>query len=175
MRYKNELSKSMEYLCNDKDFMIVGQSTCGGTFMTSTLLNVDKDKLLEFPICEQFNCQFAFGLALAGQPTLAIIPRLNFLLLGISDIVNTFDKFHLIAKDKIKPNLIIRSAVGPDFPVHPRFQHVGNYTEALCSMLTNIKVHYLGKTEDIFSSYKEASEGGIHLIIEEGNYYNKEV
>lgn len=172
MKYADELTKSMTFLCN-KGWEFIGQSIRdGGTFMSRTFVDVPVERLIEFPVVEDFNLQFAFGNAVAGKPTCVVFPRLNFLLLATGTLVNMVDKFQTLIDNKFCPHLIIRSSVGPDRPVSPQIQHIGNYTEPLKKMLTNVEVTYLKEPEDIFPAYEDASRYGIHLIIEEGNFYN---
>ena len=71
--------------------------------------------------------------------------------------------------------MIIRVASGPDSPVHPGHQHVGNYADAFRAMFTSIDVVELEEPEDIFPAYKHAIEredNKVTLLIEHGNYYN---
>ena len=54
-KYMDELSRSMEYLGIQANTVFVGQSVeVAGTAMRNTLLNVDKEKLLELPVEEEF-------------------------------------------------------------------------------------------------------------------------
>ena len=74
------------------------------------------------------------------------------------------------------PKVIIRVASGPDAPVHPGHQHVGNYAEAFRKMFTWIEVIDLNEPEEVFPSYKNAVERKDNkstLLIEHGNFYNQ--
>ncbi len=174
MKYFDELQYTMKWLGEQPKTQFVGQTVgCPGTFMYPTLKDVPMEKRLEFPVNESFQMQFSIGLALAGDTVISIYPRQNFLLLAVGDMVNMLDKIRPISNNKVNPHIIIRVATGPDTPVHPGHQHVGNYANAFRSMLSWVRVVELNEPEEIFATYKTAYEvGGAWLIIEHGNMYN---
>ena len=173
--YFDQLKSTMEWLGNQPDTFFVGQTVGGpGTFMYPTLKDVDPSKRLEFPVNESLQMQFSIGMSLAGYFTISVYPRQNFLLLATGDMVNMLDKIPAISENRIIPNIIIRVATGPDTPVHPGHQHIGNYAKAFREMFTWLKVRELEEPSEIFPTYKEAYEtGGAWLIIEHGNYYQQ--
>ena len=175
MKYFDELKRTMEWLADQPKTIFVGQTVAGpGTFMFQTLRDVPSDKTLEMPINESFQMQFSLGLALEGQIPISVYPRQNFLLLAVSDMVNMIDKVPAISRDQWPIQLIIRVAVGPDEPVHPGHQHIGNYIDGLKQMFTTIEVCELLEPEDIFPAYKKAYEHkGVTLLIEHGNFYSQ--
>ena len=177
MKYFDELKRTMEWLATQPKTLFVGQTVAGpGTFMFSTLKEVSPEKTLEMPINESFQMQFTIGLALAGLVPISVYPRQNFLLIAVSDMVNMLDKIPVISSGQLLAKVLIRVAVGPDSPVHPGHQHVGNYAEAFRNMLTAIEVVELNEPEEIFPAYKYAFERPDHrstLLIEHGNYYNQ--
>lgn len=177
MKYFDELKKTMEWLAAQPRTLFVGQTVAGpGTFMFSTLKDVSPEKTLEMPINESFQMQFTIGLALAGYVPISVYPRQNFLLIATADMVNMLDKIPAISSNQILPKALIRVAVGPDSPVHPGHQHVGNYAEALRRMFSWIEVVELNEPAEIFPAYKHAlqrSDGRSTLLIEHGNYYNQ--
>ena len=178
MKYFDELKRTMEWLSTQPKVQFVGQTVAGpGTFMFQTLRDVPKDKALEMPINESFQMQFTIGMALAGYIPVSVYPRQNFLLLATGDMANMLDKIPEISDGKWPIKVIIRVATGPDAPVHPGHQHIGNYADAFCKMFRWIDVVELDKVEQIFPAYKHALErtdGRSTLIIEHGNYYNEE-
>ncbi len=167
----------MEWVAKQPKTIFVGQTVAGpGTFMFSTLRDVAADKTLEMPINESFQMQFTIGLALAGYVPISVYPRQNFLLIATADMVNMLDKIPAISSNQILPRVIIRVAAGPDSPVHPGHQHVGNYAQGFRQMFTWVDVVELNEPEDIFPAYKHALErkdSKSTLIIEHGNYYNQ--
>jgi len=176
MKYFDELKRAMEWVAEQPKTFFLGQTVAGpGTFMYSTLKDLPADKTLEMPINESFQMQFSVGLALSGYIPITVYPRQNFLLLATSDMVNMLDKIPAISCDEVIPKMIIRVASGPDSPVHPGHQHVGNYADAFRKMFTSIDVVELEEPEDIFPAYKHAVErkdNKVTLMIEHGNYYN---
>ena len=177
MKYFDELKRTMEWLATQPKTLFVGQTVAGpGTFMFSTLKDVSPEKTLEMPINESFQMQFTIGLALTGLIPISVYPRQNFLLIAASDMVNMLDKIPAISSNELLPRVLIRVAVGPDSPVHPGHQHVGNYAEAFRRMFTSIDVVELNEPAEIFPAYKHALERTDNkstLLIEHGNYYNQ--
>ena len=174
MTYFDELKRTMEWLAQQPKTLFVGQTVAGpGTFMFQTLRDIPAKKTLEMPINESFQMQFSLGLALAGYVPVSVYPRQNFLLLATSDMVNMLDKVPAISQGKWPAKVIVRVAVGPDEPVHPGHQHVGNYCEAFKKLFSTIEVRELLEPEDIFPAYQEAySREGSTLLIEHGNFYS---
>jgi pyruvate/2-oxoglutarate/acetoin dehydrogenase E1 component len=85
--YKDELSRSMEYLASSEKTFFIGQAVSyQGTAMRGTLENVHEKKLLEMPVEEDFQMGVANGLALQGYIPISIFPRWNFLLLATNQI-----------------------------------------------------------------------------------------
>ena len=157
--------------------LFVGQTVAGpGTFMFQTLRDLSPEKTLEMPINESFQMQFTIGLALAGYVPVSVYPRQNFLLIAAADMANMLDKIPAISSNQILPRILIRVAVGPDTPVHPGHQHVGNYAEAFRKMFNWIEVVELNEPEEIFPAYQHALESPdskATLLIEHGNYYQQ--
>src|SRR3989338_2746419 len=151
MKYFDELKRTMEWVAGQPKTLFVGQTVSDpGTFMYQTLRDLPKDKALEMPINESFQMQFTIVLALEGYLPISVYPRQNFLLLATADMVNMLDKIPAISGNLILPKVIIRVAVGPDFPVHPGHQHVGNFAEAFRNLFDWIEVVELEEPEDIF-------------------------
>ena len=81
-----------------------------------------------------------------------------------------------MAGNKIKPKVIIRTGVGSQRPLHPQFQHIGDFSESIQKMCTTIEVIKLENPSDIFPAYKKAydREDGVNtIIVEYGDYYNE--
>ena len=176
MKYFDELTKSMEWLSEKPDTIFIGQAVAvAGTAITNTLVNVKKDKLLEFPVCEDMQMGFTNGLALAGDYVpISIFPRWNFLLLACNQIVNHLDK--IPAMSDFKPKAIIRTSIGSERPLHPQHQHVGDYSEAFKNMTTNVDIIKLDEPEQIFESYQKAYEREDEkstILVEWGDHYNE--
>jgi pyruvate/2-oxoglutarate/acetoin dehydrogenase E1 component len=176
MKYFDELKRTMEWLARDPKVIFVGQTAAvPGTFMYQTLRDLPAGKALEMPVNESFQMQFTLGLALAGYVPVSIYPRQNFLLLAAGDMANMIDKFKEMSDGQVSPRIVIRTATGPDKPVHPGHQHVGNYAETFRQMFSYIDVIELNKPEDIFPAYERAltrEDGKPMLLIEHGNLYN---
>ena len=175
MKYFDALKETMGWLGQKENTVFIGQTVaCPGTFMFPTLELVPMAKRLEFPVNESFQMQFCLGVALAGQCVIAIYPRQNFLLLATGDMVNMVDKVKDISAKQLNPHIIIRVAIGPDSPVHPGHQHIGDYSLGLQSMFKNIIVLRVEEPDQVQGAYKFAYDNpGQYLIIETGNFYGQ--
>lgn len=167
----------MEWLARDPRVMFLGQAVaCPGTAMSNTLKNVSKDRLLELPVAEELQMGMSNGLALAGHVPVSVFPRWNFLLLAVNQVVNHLDKFPLMSNGGYRPKVIIRTGIGSVRPLHPQFQHVGDFTDAFRLMCQNIEVIRLEEPQDIFPAYQRALEredGKSTIVVEYGDYYNE--
>lgn len=177
MKYFDELSRSMEFLARDPRTMFLGQAVaCAGTAMTNTLKNVAREKLLELPVTEDLQMGMSTGLALTGVVPVSIYPRWNFLLCAVSQVVSHLDKLSAMSDGGYQPKVIIRTGIGSERPLHPQFQHVGDFTDAFRLMCKNIEVIRLDEPEHIFPAYQKALEradGKSTIIVEYGDYYSE--
>lgn len=175
MKYFDELKRSMEYLANDDRTVFLGQAVAvPGTGMSNTLKDVSKDKLIELPVAEEMQMGMSLGMALHGRIPISIYPRWNFLLCAVSQLVNHVDKLSLMSK--YKANLIIRTSIGSERPLHPQCQHVGDFTEAFKLMCKTVEVIRLDEPDQIFLAYEKAllrDDNRSTILVEWGDYYNE--
>lgn len=175
-KYLDELTRAMEFMGSHSNTIFVGQSVeVAGTAMRNTLLNVDKGKLLELPVEEEFQMGLSIGMALSGMIPISIFPRWNFLLLATNQIVNHLDKLKDLTQSETPGKVIIRTGIGSEKPLHPGPQHTGDFTEAFKLMCPKINVVRLDSTESIFDEYQNAYErtdGVSSLLIEWSDKYN---
>ena len=117
------------------------------------------------------------GLLMNGYIPVSIFPRWNFLLLAINQLVNHLDKLHIMnGKNEYKSKAIIRTSIGSERPLHPQFQHVGDFTDPIKLMCKNINVVKLKDPKNIFKEYKKAllrKDGVSTILVEYGDYYNE--
>jgi pyruvate/2-oxoglutarate/acetoin dehydrogenase E1 component len=175
MKYFDELKRSMEWLGEQNDTIFIGQAVeYAGTGMTNTLKDINPTKLMEMPVNEDMQMGITNGLAMNGYVPVSIYPRWNFLLLGVNQLINHLDKLPMISDYKTKA--IIRTAIGSERPLHPQWQHVGDYTQAFEKMLSNVEVIRLDEPEQIFEAYQKAynrTDGKSTILVEWGDYYNE--
>jgi len=176
MTYFNELNKSMNFLSKKNHTIFLGQAVAEeGTAISNTLKDVSKNKLFELPVMEESQMGFSIGLAFAGFVPITIYPRWNFLLLAINQLVNHLDKINKISNGVFCPKVIIRTSVGSVKPLHPQDQHVGDFTDSIKKMCTNIEIIQLKKSSDILKSYKKAysrKDKKSTLLVEYADFYN---
>jgi pyruvate/2-oxoglutarate/acetoin dehydrogenase E1 component len=177
MKYFDELKRSMEFLASDPRTLFIGQAVAvPGTGMSNTLQGVDPARLVELPVAEELQMGMTTGLALAGMIPVSIFPRWNFLLCGMSQLINHLDKLDVMSSGGYRARAIVRTGIGSQRPLHPQHQHVGDYTDALRSMCTTIEVLRLDEPADIFPAYERAllrDDGRSTLIVEYGDYYGE--
>ena len=126
----------MEFLGSKKRTVFIGQAVeVPGTAMSNTLKNISKNKLLELPVAEEMQMGITLGLAMDGNIPVSIFPRWNFLLYAVNQLVNHIDKFNVMAGKKLKPKIIIRTGIGSQRPLHPQFQHIGDFTETFKNII----------------------------------------
>ena len=177
MKYFEELVRAMDFLAEDNRTVFIGQAVAyPGTAMTNTLKNIPLEKLIELPVAEEMQMGMTVGLALAQLVPISIYPRWNFLLCAINQLVNHLDKVHVMSDDGFKAKAIIRTSVGSERPLHPQFQHVGDYTSAIQSMCMSIDFISLYEPQDIFPAYEKAllrEDGRSTVIVEFGDFYSE--
>jgi len=177
MKYFDELKKSMNYLADNEKTIFIGQAVeVPGTAMTNTLKEVNSKKLLELPVAEEMQMGMTLGLALDGNIPISIFPRWNFVLLAMNQLINHLDKVNIISNNGFKTKAIIRTGVGSQKPLHPQYQHIGDFTDMVRKMCTSIDIIKLNEPEDIFPSYKKAldrDDGRSTILVEFGDYHNE--
>ena len=167
----------MNYLGAQKNTIFIGQAVeVAGTAMTNTLSQIKKSKLMELPVAEEMQMGVSLGLAMEGYAPISIFPRWNFLLYGVNQLINHIDKFQVMNGKKIKPKIIIRTSVGSQRPLHPQYQHVGDFTEGFKKMSSTLEIINLREAKNIFPSYKKAysrKDNKCTILVEHGDFYSE--
>ena len=167
----------MNYLAKNERTIFLGQAVkVPGTSMSNTFKEINPNKLIELPVAEEMQMGIANGFAINGLIPVSVFPRWNFLLLAMNQLINHLDKIKLMSNDGYKTKVIIRTGIGSERPLHPQYQHVGDFTDAVKKMCTNIEIIRLNEVKDIFPSYKKALEredGKSTIVVEYGDYYNE--
>ena len=176
-KYFDELKTAMNWLAEREDTLFIGQAVeYPGTAMFNSLKEIDLNKRIELPVFEDTQMGMSLGLALNGYKVISIYPRWNFLICATNQLVNHVDKFPFIGGNNNRNSIIIRTAVGSQRPLHPGYQHVGNYTEAFKNMLDTVEVIEVKEVDEIMPAYQKAYErddGISSLIVEHMDFYNE--
>ena len=169
--YKDSLTTAMTYLGNKDDTIFIGQQIVyAGNPMSTTLVNVSKDKMIEVPVMEETQMGMSLGLSMTGKTVITFYPRWDFLVSSTNQLVNHVDKYTLMTGKKA--NILIRLGKGSDKPLDPGHQHKGNYINEFKSLCPNIKFHDLINYSSIVDSYTSAyEEGGVHVLVEYPELY----
>ena len=131
MKYFDEIKSSMEWLARDSRTVFIGQAVgVPGTAMSNTVKDIPIARRIELPVAEELQMGMSIGLALQGQVPVSIYPRWNFLLLAANQLVNHLDKLAVMSNGGYQPRVIIRTSIGSQRPLHPQFQHIGDFTDA---------------------------------------------
>ena len=177
MKYFDELKKSMQFLSKNEKSVFIGQAVeVPGTPMSNTLQGINSKKLIELPVAEEMQMGITAGLALNGDIPISIYPRWNFLLLAMNQLINHLDKVKIMSNNGFDVKAIIRTGGGSQRPLHPQYQHIGDFTDAVKKMCTSIDIIKLNDAEDIFPSYEKAlnrKDGKSTILVEFGDYYNE--
>ena len=175
MKYFNELQNAMSLVSEQSNVKIVGQTAIAkGTAMHNTLAHIPENKRLEFPVCEATQLNFSVGLSLNGFNVVSIFPRWNFLLVACSQLVNTLDKLQEISNNEFIPKVIIRTSIGSKYPLNPKKQHTGDFSEAFDMMLETVKVVRLDSADMIIPEYKRAIDRkNSTILVEFADLYNE--
>lgn len=170
--YKNNLTTAMSSLNEYDDVIFLGQQIIyAGNPMSTTLVNVSKEKMIELPVMEETQMGMTLGLAMTGKTVVSFYPRWDFILLAANQLINHIDKFEKMTGEKV--NILIRLGKGSDKPLDPGHQHKGNYFKEFQSMCPNIKFHDLSDSDKIIPAYLEAhNAGGVHVLVEYPELYN---
>jgi len=177
MKYFDELKKAMSLLSEHPKTVFIGQAVeYEGTGLYDTLSHLPSNKKIELPVAEYFQSGLANGMAIEGMIPVSTYPRWNFLLMGTDQIINHLDKFITMSNGKCVPKVIIRVAVGSEYPIDPQCQHKGNFTDAFRSMVGNIEIIELYEPEEILPAYEKAlnREDGINTILVEFADFSKQ-
>ena len=177
MKYFDELKKSMEFLGVDNKTFFIGQAVeYAGTAMTNTLKDISSNQKIELPVAEEMQMGMTLGMAMDGLNIVSIFPRWNFILYSINQLINHIDKYKIMNGNDFNGKIIIRTSIGSERPLHPQFQHVGDFTEAVKQMCTTIEIIKLENPDQIFPAYKKAYERDDEvntILVEYGDYYNE--
>jgi len=177
MRYFDELKRSMEWLAAKPNTLFIGQAVaCPGTAMSNTVRDIDPEQLVELPVAEEMQMGMSLGLAIDGKVPISIFPRWNFLLCGMSQLINHIDKVKEMSSGGYRTKIIVRVGIGSIDPLHPQSQHVGDFTDAIKLMSTSLDVIRLEEPEDIFPAYEKAflrDDGRTTICVEYGDYYSQ--
>jgi pyruvate/2-oxoglutarate/acetoin dehydrogenase E1 component len=180
MTYLEHVQRGMDLLASDPNAIFVGQAMqFKGHAISRQVDKYPKEKLLEFPVAEEFQAGFCIGLAIEGYLPISCYPRCNFAILAANQIVNHLDKWELMTGQKIK--VIIKMVVGSTSPMDPGHQHKANYADAFDRMCDTIPVYDLTGAnptvyENDFESVLDAYDNAYHnpescIIVEDGNLY----
>ena len=177
MKYFDELKKAMDWLGEKPDTLFLGQAVeYEGTAMTNTIKDVNVNKKLEMPVNEDMQMGMTIGMALNGTVPISIFPRWNFLLLASNQIVNHLDKIKIMSNNEYQPKIIIRTAIGSQRPLHPQYQHIGDFTGGFKAMCDWVDIIRLDEPSQIFESYKyayERTDNRPTILVEWGDYYGE--
>ena len=165
----------MTWLGEKSNTIFLGQAVeYAGTGITNTLVDVPKSKLLEMPVNEDMQMGITIGMALNETVPISIYPRWNFLLLAANQIVNHLDKLKIMSGGEFKTNIIIRTSIGSQRPLHPQHQHISDFTGGFKAMCDWVDIIRLDEPHQVFETFQYAYERKDNrptIIVEWGDFY----
>jgi len=166
MTYLGELTRAMAMLAADPRTLFVGQAVAyPGQRAHETFAYVPMDRRIEMPVAENFQMGFSTGLSLQGNVVLSFFPRMDFLICAMDQLVNHLDKLPELGAGDLK--VIIRTAIGANYPLDPGPQHRQDYRDALKLMLHSIPVIDLPDAQSVVPRYQRALEmKGACIVVE---------
>lgn len=169
--YKDALTKAMTYLGQQDNTIFIGQQIVyAGNPMSTTLTDVNKDKMIELPVMEETQMGMSLGLAMTGKTVISFYPRWDFIISASNQLINHVDKYELMTGKKV--NILIRLGKGSDKPLDPGHQHKGNYFNEFKSICSKIEFHNLTQHDAILDTYLTAfNKGGVHVLVEYPELY----
>ncbi len=125
------------------------------------------EQRIELPIMEDSQLGISIGMALEGLKVCSIYPRIDFLIMAMSQLALHLDKIEEMSDGQYKPKIIIRTAIGSVKPLFPGPQHNNDFTTALKLMLNNTDVIKLDRLEKILPAYDKAMTSDRSTILVE--------
>lgn len=164
--YKDELTKSMNYLATKNNTIFIGQSIIyPGNPMSTTIEEVPKEKMIETPVFEDIQMGISTGLTITGMCVISFYPRWDFLISAANQLVTHLDKFKNMTN--AEAHVIIRVGKGSDTPLDPGHQHRADYSDSFKEILNNIEVINFHSHENIYETYVESYENKKPIILVE--------
>ena len=175
--YKDELSRAMKMLAENKSVIFIGQTVAyKGSPVYGSLDGIGIEKKIELPIMEEVQMGMSTGLSLVEYTPVSVYPRIDFLTLATNQMVNHLDKMEYMSCGEFKPKVLIRTAIGSKEPLNGGPQHTQDHTEAYRKMLSNIDVVKLDRSKKIVPAYKDALESKRStLLIEMADLYDRRI
>jgi len=154
IQFVNNLIK--DKVCNVDDLILYGQNISAGSCLGGLTRDIsvkNNSKIINTTNSENSLCGFGFGLMLSGTSSIFFMKQLDFLLLGIDHLVNTYniirnsDKLKLNGSFTIMPIVIDNGFQGPQ-------SSLNNFAD-FCSIarITGYTITNKIDAEKIISSY----------------------
>lgn len=164
----SHFNAAMRMLAQRPGAVFIGQGVAADGIATfADFAGVPLSQRVEFPVAEELNVGAAIGLALTGYLPIVCIPRIDFLLRAMDQLVNHLDKLEQMSCGQFKPKVIIRARVGAKTPLNAGPQHTQDHTAALKLLLTSVHVVKIEEIAGIMPAYEAAlARQGSTLVIE---------
>ena len=164
--YKDELTKSMNYLASKDNTIFVGQQIVyKGNPMSTTIEEVPKEKMIETPVFEEVQLGMSTGLSITGMCVVSFYPRWDFLIVASNQLVTHLNNFKEMTNQDA--HVIIRVGKGSNIPLDPGVQHRGDYSDVYRNFLKNIEIVNFHTHENIYETYVNAYKNRKPIILVE--------
>lgn len=135
-KYKKAIIEEINKLAKLDNAIFLGQQV-GVTTFYDLITNVDKNKRIELPVCEELQLGMSIGLALEGFLPISIYQRMDFLPRAMDQLVNHLDILKELSDGLFNPKILIITTVGTK---ESGLQHNKDLSKWLKVGLKNIKV-----------------------------------
>lgn len=142
MTHKEAIIEAMEWLGAQPDTIFIGQTVgVPGSYMYGSLKKVPLEKRVELPVAEEMQMGMTLGLAMQGLRVVSIFPRIDFMILGMNQLVNHIDKVYDMSEGRAQlGSIIIRTSIGPKTPLDGGVQHTQDHAGAVLLMAKHCPV-----------------------------------
>src|SRR3990167_3121955 len=101
--YKEELQRATDLL-GKNGYIFLGQNmVAGGTSQYHMIKHLPIEQRSELPVFEDIQMGMATGMTLEGFKICSVYPRMDFLILGINQLINHLDKMEEMSDGQFKP------------------------------------------------------------------------
>ncbi len=170
MKYKQSITKGMEYLGSLKSTVFIGEGLINAGRIYGTLNNVSTKKCIEMPIAENLIAGAAVGMAIEGLLPIVIFQRMDFMLIAADAIINHMSLMPHMSGGQITLPIILRTIIGSTskkFDVGPQHNH--DFTHVFKPYIRTIKLEKAMMGHKI---YPQIFKTGVPtLVVERKDWY----
>ena len=166
MKYKDAVNQAIQDALTGKDVVCYGQNMAAGSCISGLCKNIQGVNVQN---SENTLVGVGFGMMLAGQDSIYFMKQLDFLLLGVDHLVNTWNVLSRMALDSSFTIVAVMADTGTDGPQSSftRFQE-------LCAV-ADIHGFIVENENDLKTLREELVKPGFRVICVRQSRWNEEL